>query len=239
MAIQYVGKAFVLAAASGTAIAVPMPSGVAAGHKLYVLLGSVASNATDITPPAGSGFGQVKNLATGSNLRGQLYTKTAVPGDAGTTYTFTSGNSGRYFGYSVAYSGVDTAASDLCDAVGSTDAGGGPWATPSLNLAEGDWLLTAGMGRESPGTATVKNWTTSDTSDSERFDNATAAEPSVNITGALFDSGRPLSAGPATRSLSVGASLGQTQVWAIRIPALADPGGSGGNPWTGWGVPIR
>jgi hypothetical protein len=238
MAIQYVGKAFVLAAASGTAIATPMPSGAAAGHKLYVLVGSVATNATDITPPAGAGFTLVKNLTTGSNLRGQLYTKNAVSGDAGTTYTFTSGNSGRYFGYSVAYSGVDLAASDLCDAVGFTDTAS-PWATPSLNLADGDWLLTAGLGRESPGTATVKNWTTSDTSDSERFDNATAAEPSVNITAALFDSGRPLSAGSASRSLSVGATLGQSQVWAVRVPALADPGGSGGNPWTGWGVPIR
>jgi hypothetical protein len=239
MPISYVGKAFVLAANSGTAIAVPMPSGLAAGHKLYVLLGSVASNATDITPPAGSGFALVKNVTTGSNLRGQLYTKTAVSGDAGATFTFTSGNSGRYFGYSVAYSGVDVAASDLADATGTTDAGAGPWATPSLNVSDGDWLLTAGLGRESPGTATAKNWTTTDTSDSERFDNATAAEPSVNITAALFDSGRPLTAGSVSRSLSSGASLGQSQVWAVRIPALADAAPAGGNPWTGWGVPIR
>lgn len=237
MSIAYVGKAFVLAANSGTAIAVPMPSAAAAGHKLYVLLGSVASNATDITPPSGAGFSQVKNLITGSNLRGQLYTKNAVAGDGGATFTFTSGNSGRYFGYSVAYSGVDLAASDLADATGSTD--GGPWSTPSLSVVDGDWLLTAGIGRENPGSATAKNWTTSDGSDTERFDNTTAAEPSINITAALFDSNRPLTAGSASRTLSQSAAMSQSQVWAVRIPALADAAPSGGNPWTGWGVPIR
>lgn len=233
MSIGYVGKAFVLSAASGTSIAVPMPSGVVAGNKLYVLIGSVASTATAMTAPAGGGFNLVKEVTTGTNLRVQLYSKTAVSTDAGATFTWTTGNSGRFFGYSVAYSGVDVAAPELADAVDSTTAGTGPWTTPALSLSDGDWLLTAAVGRENPGTASAKDWSTSDSSDVERFDNATATSgTSIMISAALLDSNRALVAGTASRAFTVTASLSSSQVWAVRIPAPVVVSPTGGNPWS-------
>ena len=241
MAIAYVGKAFVLNSTAGTgpaACAVPMPSGAAAGHKLYVLIGSVGANSGSVTVP--SGWTPIKELATGTSLRGALYSRTAIAGDGGATFTWTFPSSGRNFGYAVAYSGVDVAASELADAVGTTTAGSGPWATPSLSLGDGDWLLTAGVGRENPGTSAVKNWTSSDTSDLERFDNTTDSAPSINVSASLFDSNRALTAGTHSRSLTEsGASLSQSQVWSVRIPMLATVAPSGGNPWDYVGMPMR
>lgn len=237
MSIAYVGKAFVLNASSGTSIAVPMPSATAAGNKLYVFVGSVASTATGITGPAG--FTLARDQIAGSNLRVQLYTRTAVGGDGGTTFTWTSGNSGRNFGYALAYSGVDVDASDLADANISTTDGSGPWATPNLAVADGDWLISLGVGRENPGTSTGKNWTNSDGADVERFDNTTASAPSINISAALWDSGRALTAGTASRSLSESAAtFTQSQVWSVRVPVSTGSSG-GGNPWSCWGIPMR
>lgn len=237
MSIAYVGKAFFFSSASGTSCPVPMPSTGAAGHKLYCLLGSIGASSGTVSAPAG--WTLVKDLVTGSNLRAQLYARSAVSGDAGATFTWAFPASGRMFGYSLAYSGVDLAASELVDAVGSTTAGSGPWATPTLALGANDWLLTAGLGRENPGTATAKNWTNSDASDVERFDLASAAEPSINNTAALYDSNRALGAGSYSRNLASGASLSSSQVWAVRIPALADAAPASTNPWTVMGMPLR
>lgn len=236
MTIAYVGKAFVMNAVAGTGIAVPMPTAGAAGNKLYVLVGSVGAAAGTITAP--SNWAKVLDLITGTNLRSVLYAKTAVSGDIGATHTWTFPASGRNFGYSVAYSGVDVAASDLADVSGSTTADNGPWSTPSLALAAGDWLLTAGVGRESPGTSAVKNWTTSDGADVERFDVDSDSEPSINVTAALWDSGRALTAGSHNRTLNSGATLSQSQVWSVRIPVATDPG-IGANPWSHMGIPQR
>lgn len=237
MAIAYVGKAFVLNSTSGLNAAVPMPSAAAAGHKLYCLVGSVGANAGTVTDPAG--WAKVLELTTGSSLRGGLYSRTAVAGDGAATFTWTFPSAGRNFGYAVAYSGADTAASDLVNAVGSIDSGTGPWTSPSLAVADGDWLITAGIGRENPGTSAAKNWTCSDSSDVERFDNTTDSAPSINISASLFDSGRALTGGTVSRALTeTGAALSQSQVWAIRVPALVTQT-TGGNPWTAMGIPIR
>lgn len=239
MSIGYVGKAFFITSTSGTSCPVPMPSTAAAGNKLYCLIGSIGANSGSVTPPSGGGWSLVKELLTGSSLRGQLYVKTAVSGDTGATHTWTFPSAGRMFGYSLAYSGVDVAASELVDATGTTTAGAGPWATPALGVGDNDWLLTAAIGRENPGTATTKNWTTSDGSDLERFDLASAAEPSINITAALYDSGRALTAGSPSRNLTSSVSLTNSQVWAVRIPALADAPPASTNPWTVMGMPLR
>jgi hypothetical protein len=237
MSISYVGKAFVLNSTSGTSCVVPMPSTVAAGHKLFVLIGSVGANSGSVTAP--SGWTLVKELLTGSALRVQLYSRVATSADASATYTWTFPSAGRNFGYSVAYSGVDTTVTDLADATGDTNSGTGPWATPSLALSAGDWLITAAVARENPGTSTAKNWTSSDTSDIERYDLTTDSAPSINVSASLFDSGRALPAGTVTRSLTEnGAAFSQSQVWAVRVPALADVV-STSNPWTAAGIPIR
>lgn len=238
MAIAYVGKAFVLNSTSGVTTAVPMPSATVAGNKLYCLVGSVGATAGSLTAPAG--WTPVMELLTGTNLRGSLFSRTAVAGDGSATFTWTFPASGRNFGYSLAYSGVDTAAADLADSVANSAPGAGPWAAPSLSVADGDWLITAGIARENPGTSTGKNWTDSDTSDVERFDNTTDSAPSINISAALFDSNRALTAGASARTLTEAtAVLERLQIWSIRVPALVTAPPASGNPWTSMGIPMR
>jgi hypothetical protein len=235
--IGYVGKAFVINNTSGLTAAVPMPSTAAAGDKLYVITGSIGSNAGEVTVPAG--WSKAFELSTGGSLRALLCTKTAAPGDAGTTVTWTYPSSGRTFGLSVAYSGVDVDASDLVSATGVNELESGPWPTPSLSLSAGDWLLTAAVGRENPGTATAKSWANADTSDVERFDVSSTAEPSINISAALWDSNRALAAGTAARTITASLPFTNSQVWAARIPAPVGAAPGGGNPWTVLGFPMR
>lgn len=238
MAIGYVGKAFVLNTVAGVNCAVPMPSVLAAGNKLYCLVGSIGSNAGAMTVPAG--WTTVREQVTGTNLRVGLYSKTAVSGDAGATYTWVFPASGKNFGYSVAYSGVDPAVSELVDVSSTTDAGQGPWNVPAVSVGNGDWLITAAVGRQNPGTAVEKTWTTSDPADTARYSLGTVETPSINIAAGLWDSARALSAGPQARSLGVSAAMSQSQVWSVRLATTVVGGtpGAGDDPWTFMGMPM-
>lgn len=238
MAISYVGKAFVINTVSGTSVLVPMPSTVADDHRLYVVVGSIGSITGTMTGPAG--WTKIGEEVAGTNLRVAVYTKTAVSADAGATYTWTFPNSGRTFGYSVAYSGVDLAAANFAQATMSTDDGTGPWATAALALTAGDWLLYAGVGRESPGTAGTHDWTTNGSGDVERYDLFANVGTSISVAAALWDTGAPVTTGSHTRSVSSNVTYSQIVTWAVRIPAAVDSGPSaGGNPWTHLGLPQR
>lgn len=239
MAIGYVGKAFVTNTVSGTAVQVPMPSTVVTGQKIYVVVGSVGSNAGALTAP--SGWTKVGEEIAGSNLRVAVFAKTATGSDASTTYTWTFPASGRTFGYSVAYSGVDLAASNFSASLESTDEGPGPFVTPSLALTAGDWLLYAAVGRENPGSTGTHNWTTSGSSDVERYDLFTnVGTSSIAIAAALWDTGAPVTTGSLQRTISSNISYSSSVMYAVRIPAAADTGTpAGGNPWTHQGVPQR
>jgi hypothetical protein len=239
VAIGYVGKAFAMNAVAVETAAVPMPSTVAAGHKLYALVGSIGAASGTVTPP--SGWTRVLDEITGTSLRTILYAKTAVAADAGATHTWKFPNTGRTFGYAVAYSGVDTAAANLAQANSFTDTGNGPWATPALALGAGDWLLTAGVGRQNPGTSGTHDWTTTTVADVARFDLYTDVAPSIILSAALWDTGAPVAAGSAARTLNSNVNYSQAVVWSARVPALADTGGSagGGNPWSHMGIPLR
>lgn len=240
MAVGYVGKAFVMNTVAGTACAVPMPSTVAAGQKLYVLVGSIGSASGTITAPS-TAWAKVLDETTGTSLRTVLYAKTAVLADAGATYTWTFPNSGRNFGYSQAYSGVDTAAANLAQAVSITDEGNGPWTTPALALADGDWLMTAAVGRQSPGVAGARDWTMT-AADVARFDLYTDVAPSILLSAALWDTGAPVSSGSVNRTINSNVNYTQTALWSMRIPMLADAssgGSSENNPWSHMGIPQR
>ena len=233
MPIAFVGANSVLNSTSGTSTALPMPAATAAGNILYAFVASVGASPT-ATPPAG--WSLVSSFSPGSTLTSWLFRKVAVAGEP--TATFTWSSSGRNLGLSLAYSGIDTAVSSNAAQVHSTD-GLGAVAAPVLGANAGDWLVTVGIGRESPGTATTKDWTNSTGTDVERIEVVTGgAATDVKIAAAWFDSNGGVAGGSTARSLSSTPDMGQRHVWSLLLPL---PAGelAGGNPWSHMGRPQR
>lgn len=233
MPIAYVGSNSVLNSASGSSTAVPMPAGFAAGNLLLVMLASVG---TSPTPTAPSGWTLVSSFSPSTSLTSWLYRKVATGSESTSTWTWSA--QGRNLGVSLAYSGVDTAASTNATAVQDTN-GTGSVGAPSLGATAGDWLVTAGVGRENPGTATTKNWTDATGTDAERLDIATGgATTDIKVSAAWFDSNTGVAAGSTSRSLSSTPDMGQRHVWSILLPLPAGEA-AGGNPWSHMGRPLR
>ncbi len=235
MPIAFVNANSVLNSSSGQTTAVPMPAGIAAGNLLLVMIASVGASPTATAP---SGWSLVSSFSPGSTLTSWLYRKVATAGDIGATPSWSWSSQGRNLGVSMAYSGVDTAASINAAAVQNTD-GTGAAAAPALGAAAGDWLVTVGLGRENPGTATAKNWTSTTGTDVERIDVATAgAATDVKVSAAWFDSNGGVAGGSTARSLSSTPEMTQRQIWSILLPLPAGEQ-SGGNPWSHLGRPLR
>lgn len=235
MPIAFVGANSVLNSTSGQSTALPMPAGIAAGHLLFALVASVGASPT-ATPPAG--WSLVASFSPGSTLTSWLYRKVATAGDVGATATWTWSSQGRNLGLSTAYSGVDTAATSNAAQAHSTD-GNLAVAAPSLGANAGDWLVTIGVGRENPGTATTKNWTVNVGTDAERLDVATGgAATDVKVSAAWFDSDGGVASGSTARNVSSTPDMGQRHVWSLLLPL---PAGEqvGGNPWSHLGRPLR
>jgi hypothetical protein len=234
MPIAYVGSASVLNSTSGFTTAVPMPAGIAAGN---LLLAAVANVGTSPTTSAPSGWSLVASYSPGTTLTTYLYRKVATGSETTTTWTWSS--QGRNLGVCVAYSGVDTTLSSTAATAWAHDDGGGPVAAPSLGAQSGDWLVTFGVGRESPGTSTTKNWSISAVTDAERLDVSTAgAATDVKVTAAWYDSAAGLASGATARTLSSTPELQQRHLWSVLLPLPAAER-AGGNPWTHMGLPLR
>jgi hypothetical protein len=234
MPIAFVGANSVLNSSSGSSTAVPMPSGLAAGHVIYVMLASVG---TSPTPSAPSGWALVSSYSPGTTLTSYLYRKVAT--GAETTSTWTWSSQGRNLGLSAAYSGVDTAASTLTAQVWTHDVANAPITAAALGADAGDWLVTVGLARENPGTATAKDWTIATPTDAQRLDVATGgAAGDVKVTAGWFDSNTGVASGSTARTVSVTPVMQQSHVWSILLPL---PAGEvvGGNPWTHLGRPLR
>jgi hypothetical protein len=102
-------------------------------------------------------------------------------------------------------------------------------------------LLSFGAGRQNPGTDAAKTWTSSDGADAERFDLYTAVTGTTpKYTAAAYDSGRPLPAGSAQRTLTCVPTVSQMSVWGVRLaaPVVVDAP-TAANPWSFAGVPQR
>lgn len=234
MPIAFVGSNSVLNSSSGSSTAVPMPAGIAAGQLLLVL---VANIGTSPVPSAPSGWTLVGNFSPGTSLTSYLYRRVATGGE--TTATWTWSAQGRNLGVSAAYSGVDTAASTNATAVWAHDDGGDPVAAPSLSADAGDWLATVGVGRQSPGTSTAKNWTINVGTDVRRVNVSTAGDATdVKVTAGWFDSATEVAAGSTARTVSSTPELQQRHIWSVLLPL---PAGEqlGGNPWSHMGRPLR
>lgn len=233
MPIAFVGANSVLNSTSGTSTAVPMPAGVAAGNMIYVLIASVANSPV---PTAPSGWSLVSSFNPGTTLASYLYRKVAGSSEGTATWTWSS--SGRNLGFSLAYSGVDSTVSTTVAQVWTHDVANAPITAPSLGASLGDWLVTAAVGRENPGTATTKDWTDATGTDVERLDLATGGTATdIKVSAAWFDSNTPLGGGSTSRTVSVTPLLQQSHVWSILLPLPAGEA-AGTNPWThmGFGV---
>jgi hypothetical protein len=231
--IAFVGANSVLNSTSGSSTAVPMPSGLAAGHTVYAFVASVGASPT---PTAPSGWSLVGSFSPGTTLTSWLYRKVAIAGEPTATWTWSS--AGRNLGLSLAYSGVDSSVNSNAAQVWSTD-GLAAVAAPALGATAGDWLVTIGVGRESPGTATAKDWTISAGTDVERLDVSTAgAATDVKVSAAWFDSGGGVAAGSTARTVSSTPDMGQRHIWSLLLPLPAAEQ-TGGNPWSHMGLPLR
>lgn len=236
MPIAYVGANNVLNSTSGTSTALPMPAAAVATNMLYALIASVGNSPV---PTAPSGWTLVNSFSPGTTLTSYLYRKVAVSGDVGSTATWTWSSSGRNLGLSLAYSGVDTTVSTNSTAVWTHDVANAPISAPSLGAATGDWLVTAAIARENPGTATAKDWSDATGTDVQRLDVATGGlATDVKVSGAWFDSNGGVAAGSTARTLSVTPVMQQSHVWSILLPLPAGEA-AGGNPWTHMGLPLR
>ncbi len=235
MAIAYVGSNSVLNSTSGSSTAVPMPSGLAVDNMIYVMLADVGNSPV---PTAPSGWTLVSSFSPGTTLTSYLYRKVAVSGDIGSTPTWTWSSGGRNLGVSLAYSGVDATVPTNANQVWTHDVANAPIVAPSLAANAGDWLVTVGVGRENPGTATTKDWSIETATDSQRVDIATGgAATDVKVSLGWFDSNGPVAAGSTSRIMDVTPVQQQSHVWSILLSAPA--GASGGNPWTHLGLPQR
>jgi hypothetical protein len=236
MPIAYVGANSVLNSTSGTTTAVPMPTAMVAGNVAYVMIASVGNSPT---PTAPSGWSLLASFSPGTTLTTYLYRKVAVSGDVGSTPTWTWSSSGRNLGASVAYSGVDTTVTANTSQVWTHDVANAPIAAPSLAANAGDWLVTIGVGRENPGTATTKDWSVETGTDVQRLDVATGGLASdVKVSLGWFDSNGGLSGGATARNVDVTPIQQASHVWSLllNLPAAE---AAGGNPWTHMGLPLR
>lgn len=232
MPITFVGANSVLNSTSGSNTAVPMPAGVAAGNMLYALVASVGASPT---PTAPSGWTLINSFSPGSTLTSWLYRKVAVAGEPTATWTWSS--QGRNLGLSLAYGGVDSTVTSNAAAVQSTT-GSDAVAASALAANPGDWLVTIGVGRENPGTATAKDWTVSGGTNVERLDVATGgAATDVKVSAAWFDSNGDASGTPA-RSVSSTPDMSQRHIWSLLLNLPASEQVSG-NPWSHMGRPLR
>lgn len=236
MAIAFVGSNSVLNSTSGSSTAVPMPSGLAVDNMIYVMLADIGNSPV---PTAPTGWTMVASYTPGTTLTTYLYRKVAVSADIGATYTWTWSSGGRNLGFSAAYSGVDPAVTTNAAQVWTHDVANAPIVAPSLAANTGDWLVTVGIGRENPGTATTKVWSSETATDSVRANIATGgAATDIKVSLGWIDSNAPLIGGPTARTVDITPVQQQSHVWSILLnqPASAS---TGGNPWSHMGLPQR
>jgi hypothetical protein len=188
--LRAVGSVFNDSASTG--IIVPVPAGTQDGDQLIAVIGAILQ--TTITPPAGWTLIQAQDA--GANLRVWSYRRLASGEPA--NYTWTLASSTKNHGIMLGYTGVDS--TSPVTATSGTSSSGTSHASPAVTVPNEGWLITHVAARHvTTGAATT--WTTSDGSDAERADHGSTAG-SQDISGAVYDSARALSAGSASRTLT-------------------------------------
>jgi hypothetical protein len=215
-------------ATAATAITLALPAGTVTGDRLVAVMAAIVQQT--ITPPAG--WTLLGTQLAGANTQLWAYYRDPA-GDAG-PYVWSLPSSTKCWGWMGSYTGCDlTAAPGWASA---SNAAGTSQATPSLAVPASGWLLT-GAGARHAFTGAATSWTTSDGLDSERLDFGSSSASGSDISGAVYDSNRALTAGSYTRTLTASQSEGQVAAWAIALASTTPPP----PPVTGragWGIPI-
>jgi hypothetical protein len=208
--IAFVDDAATLNSAGTTSVTVNVPAGTADGHLLVTVIGIIGQET--ITAPAG--WTLIGTQDAGANVRTAAYWRVASSEPASYNWSWTS--SFKNSGWIGAYSGVYTTDPiDDFDSDGTATPGTGFAAAATVGDPAG-FLITSAFERHAfTGAATT--WTSSDTSDGERVDQGSNAGSGFDISHAVYDSGRRLNPGAATRTLTASQATGQTATWAIAL----------------------
>ncbi|MDG4801729.1 hypothetical protein [Micromonospora sp. WMMD980] len=219
MAISRVNDNAAMPSGSATALSVPAPSGVASGDLLLSLFGLLNASTT-VTEPAGWTQQGGVSVAMGTNLAARLRSK--VAGTEPASYDWSIPSAVKLGGWVGAYRGLD-ATSPIADVAVVAGAASTTQATPSVSVPEGGWLVYGVVTRHAPGAAGLSTWRSSAASEAKRAELATNAG-SADITLAVFDSGDPLAAGAATRTLTSSLTEQNAVVFAVALkPAATTP----------------
>ncbi|HEX8346556.1 MAG TPA: hypothetical protein VF657_17705 [Actinoplanes sp.] len=169
-----------------------IPTGVAAGDRVYAFVGSGSANPNALTGPAG--WVKCAEYAPTGFFKSALYYRdVAAGGEAGATVTWTWAVTGRTWAVLQAYRGVETARAPLWATASGVADSPGPTNVPVLTVPTDDWLLILAAARESPGTDLAKTWAlTGAGTDVERVDEyGNNAGTGVKLTVAVYDTNGP------------------------------------------------
>ncbi|GAA3750748.1 hypothetical protein [Micromonospora maritima] len=227
--VTFVADARTLNAAAGALCTVSRPAGVADGNQLVALYGYMGAATTfDAEPP----LTRLGTQVDGTNLSSFAYARKAATEPPTYTWDLVSGR--KNAGWIGAYKGLDATTPIAAFASKASTTDGTVHTAPTVAVPEGGWLITMVLTRHT-NTGTATTWTCSDTSDVERWDAASNAAGSQDITVAVYDSGRPLPAGNYARTLTASQTQTEVVLWSIALaPAPSSSGPAGLVP----GVPL-
>jgi hypothetical protein len=199
------------------------PTGLAVDDCLLIGVCYLGTTAT-FTPP--SGFSQVGSTdTTTTTMRSAVWKIKATSTEvAASTFSVALGAGFRGFIVAQAFSGVDTTTEIDAEASGGVTPAAAS-ATLGLTTVTSDaWLWHMTMSRHAFGSKTLAN---SDGSDVSEYAHSSLAVSGFDYTAGVWDSGRDLSTGAQSRTITVSSSTDQFtwQAVALRPAGSGTPGG--------------
>lgn len=215
--IGFVQAGTKLNATTSPNLEVPAPAGVTDGDYLLALMGWIGTTVT-VTDPAG--FPAVSTLlgaqTDGSNITSRTYRK--VAGSEGPTYQWGLSSGRKAVGWVGAYRGVHPV-TPLADWASAASLDGTAHTAPAVDVPEGGWLVTMVVSRHA-NTGAPTTWSVTG-GDAKRWEAASNAAGSQDITVAVFDSGTPLPSGTYSRTVTASQAQTEITVWSV-VLAPAD-----------------
>lgn len=195
-------------------VSVTIPASVQAGDLLVVVAGlNNGGNATyDWAVP--DGWTKRDDRSVGSNLYGAVYIKTAVSGDAGSTFTLTSNTTGKSCVIVAAYSGIDSSAPiDVMPAGLSETTTTVSHTTPAVTTTQDqDWIIIACVQSDS----VTNTWSTT-AGYTKRQDSTDNVSVTGHVTGTLQDKGPQAIGTYGGEAIVAAASSSKAATWTISI----------------------
>jgi hypothetical protein len=214
--ISFVNDAETLNSTSTASVTVSVPAGTQAGDVMVAFIGLISQ--TTITAPFG--WELLDTQDAGANTRYAAYRRVASSEPASYTWSWTG--SFKNSGWIGSYRGADPT-----DPIGDFDSNGTNvtgtgFATDAVTIPELSGLLVTAVFARTAATGSATTWTTSDGSDSERYDTSTNAGSGFDVSHAVYDSNRMLAPADVTRTLTASQAAGQVATWAVALRSPAD-----------------